>query len=193
MSMANAHEDDLFEEFGRYKLVARFHTGTHRGWLWCDGKRLAEVEANSNGEAMELLEVAFYNLLMDKAQQNGSASHSDVATERALLAIWTHLSASQVAMLRAHYSAPGRALTATQLAKAAKYKGYSGVNLHYGRVGWMMFGELPRVLPIDRDSNRPIYTFAIADGPAKPLARGEEWVWTLRPEVARGLELAALV
>lgn len=191
--MANPHEEDLFEEFGRYKLVARFHTGTHRGWLWCDGKRLAEVEASSNKEAMELLEVAFYDLLADKAQQHGPVAHSEVATEKALLAIWNHLSPGQIAMLRAHYKAPGKALTATQLATAAKYKSYSAVNLHYGRVGWMMFGELPRVLPIDPDSNRPIYTFAIADGPSEPRPRGEEWVWTMRPEVARALELAALV
>jgi hypothetical protein len=90
LTMANPHEEDLFDAFGRYKLVARFHTGAHRGWLWRDGKRLIEVQADSNRAAMDQLEAAFYNLLMAKALQHGPASHDEVATAQALLAIWKH-------------------------------------------------------------------------------------------------------
>jgi hypothetical protein len=191
--MTNPVEEDLFEEFGRYKLVARIHTGAHRGWLWRDGKMLIEVEASSNAAAIEALEAAFYELLEAKALEQGSSAPTDTATAQALLAIWVGLAPSQIAMLRAHYHAPGRALTATQLAAAAKFKSYSGVNLHYGRVGWMLFGELPRTLPVDPKTGKPIYTFTLADGPPEPMPKAEQWVWTMRPEVARGLEIAELV
>ena len=157
--MANKTEKDLFEEFGRYKLVARLHTGAHRGWLWRDGQRLVEVEAESNAAAIAKLEAAFYELLAVKAMEQGTAAHADTATAKALLAIWNDLAPGQVAMLRAHYHAPGRALTPTQLAEVANYKTIGGVNLHYGRVGWMLFGELPRALPMDPKTSKPIYTF----------------------------------
>lgn len=191
--MTRPHEVDLFDEFGRYKLVARFRTGAHRGWLWRDGQRLAEVEAESNAAAMAKLEAAFYELMAARAIAQGSTAPSDAATAKALLAIWNDLTPAQVAMLRAHYRAPGRALNATQLAEAANYKSFSGVNLHYGRVGWMLFGELPRTLPVDAKTGKPIYTFALADGPVEPAPKGSHWVWTMRPEVARGLEIAELV
>jgi hypothetical protein len=191
--MTNPHEPDLFEEFGRYKLVARFHTGAHRGWLWRDGQRMAEVEAASNTAAMAKLETVFYEMLQAKAREQGHAAHSDAATAKALLAIWSGLAPAQIAMLRAHYLAPGRALSATQLAQAAKYKTIGGVNLHYGRVGWMLFGELPRTLPLDKSTGKPVYTFALAEGPVEPRPKAEHWIWTMRPEVARGLEIAELV
>jgi hypothetical protein len=34
--------------------------------------------------------------------------------------------------LQAHFDAPGRALTMTRLARAARYKSYDGANLRYG-------------------------------------------------------------
>lgn len=191
--MASATDKDLFDEFGRYKLVARLHTGAHRGWLWRDGQRLLEVEAESNAAAMAKLETAFYELLAVKALGQGDVAHTDTATAKALLAIWNHLAPAQLAMLRAHYHAPSRALTATQLAQAAKYKTIGGVNLHYGRVGWMLFGELPRPLPVDKTTGKPIYTFALAEGPSEPRPKNAHWIWTMRPEVARGLEIAELV
>lgn len=191
--MTTPREEDQFNEFGRYKLVARLQSGAHRGVLWRDGKRLIEVEADSNEEAIAKLEAAFYDMLMQHAAENGSAAPSEVATAQALLTIWNYLTPPQIAMLRAHYNAPGRALTATQLSQVANYKSYSGVNLRYGRVGWMLFGELPRNLPIDPKTGKPVYTFALADGPPEPRAKAEEWIWTMRPEVARGLEIAGLV
>jgi hypothetical protein len=154
---------------------------------------LIDVEADNNTAALEALEVAFYELLAAKAREQGSTSPTEAATAHALLAIWKHLAPSQIAMLNAHYRAPGRALTATQLASAAKFKSYSGVNLHYGRVGWMLFGELPRLLPVDSKTGKPIYTFVLAEGPPQPRPKPEQWVWTMRPEVARALEIAELI
>lgn len=38
-------------------------------------------------------------------------------------------------MLQAHYHAPDRTLTATQMSKALGYPTYAAANLHYGRLG----------------------------------------------------------
>src|SRR4051794_32270 len=40
----------------------------------------------------------------------------------------------QIDFLRAHYNAPGRAMTATKLAEAVGYKSYHGLNLQYGKL-----------------------------------------------------------
>ena len=42
------------------------------------------------------------------------------------------LSTAHLAMLKAHYRAADRSLTATELAKAAGYSGYASANLQYG-------------------------------------------------------------
>jgi hypothetical protein len=49
---------------------------------------------------------------------------------------------SQQRFLRAHYKARGRAATTTQLARAAKYRGHTGVNLRYGMLANQIGREL---------------------------------------------------
>ena len=43
------------------------------------------------------------------------------------------LAPHHVRLLRAHYMAPGHTATATELAVAVGYDGYTAVNLHYGK------------------------------------------------------------
>ena len=38
-------------------------------------------------------------------------------------------------MLQANYHAPGRTITATQMAKTMGYSRFSAANLHYGKLG----------------------------------------------------------
>ena len=56
------------------------------------------------------------------------------------------MSGGQRAMLRAHYEAPGRKITATQLAQAAGFANFSAANLQYGLLGAMLFAEIPEDL-----------------------------------------------
>ena len=87
------------------------------------------------------------------------------------------LADSHLSMLRFHYSAPDRTVMATQMARAASFQHYGVANLHYGSLG-RRIGELlnfnPTTMPVD-----------VLVTQAKP---GNEWLWTMRPEVVLALE-----
>jgi putative restriction endonuclease len=87
------------------------------------------------------------------------------------------LAESHFSMLRFHYSAPARTVTATQMAHAASFRHYGVANLQYGRLGRRIGKVLnfyPTTMPVD-----------VLVTQSKP---GSEWLWTMRPQVARALE-----
>ena len=190
--MNDESSDDIIEKFGRFKLVARMQKDLARGVLWRDGKKLIEVSAANDSAAYKKLHSDFYQLLIDKAKIQGDRVPEDADVVRALSAIWAQMTDGQVAMLRAHYHAPLHQMTATQLAQAAGYKGYSAANLWYGRAGWLLFGELPRTLPLHTKEGEPVFTSAIAVQAPQRASPDGEWIWEMRPEVARALKLAGL-
>jgi hypothetical protein len=88
------------------------------------------------------------------------------------------LAPNYVRMLRLHYLAPGREITATGMAQALGYSAHSAANLHYGTLG-RLIGEQLGWRPLPENPILVLVTFA------RP---GEEWHWVLRPEVARAIE-----
>jgi len=96
-------------------------------------------------------------------------------------------------MLRAHYNAPDRCITATQLAEAADYRGYQAANLQYGRVGLLLYGELPVVLPRRASDGKLIFTCALAEATDQRSDDETQWIWRMRPHVAEALAAAKLV
>ncbi len=191
--MTNASSDDIIEEIGPYKLVARILDGVPRAVLWHNREKVVDLTATSVPEAYDRVQKAFYELLVAKARKHGEETPDVVQMARALGSIWPQLNDGQRAMLRAHYHAPKRQVTATQLAHAAGYRVYSAANLWYGKAGFLLFTELPRQLPTRGVNGPPIYTCAIAQSPEQDHTPEGEWIWEMRPEVARGLELAELV
>ena len=88
------------------------------------------------------------------------------------------LSAHHMRMLQAHYHAPDRTLTATQMAKALGYPKYSAANLHYGKLARLV-GEQIGWHPLPDEAIFVLVTFE------KPH---REWRWIMRPSVAQALE-----
>lgn len=81
-------------------------------------------------------------------------------------------------MLKAHYYAPNRTLTATQMSKALGYPKYTAANLHYGKLGRLV-GERLAWQPLPDQTVFVLVTFE------KP---GREWHWIMRPAVVEALE-----
>jgi hypothetical protein len=93
-------------------------------------------------------------------------------------------------MLKAHYIAPSRSITATQLATAGNYKNWSSANLHYGLLGKRLYEELPIRLPMRTDGTL-IYTCALAtEGDLSQTEK--QWQWKMRPEVAAAIDYLGL-
>lgn len=84
--------------------------------------------------------------------------------------------------LRAHFLAPGWALSTMDLAKVAKYESHGGVNLHYGRFGANLATRLGYVVPDGEPFASTFATFSNPD-PEAP-----DTIWHLRPEVVAALE-----
>jgi len=83
---------------------------------------------------------------------------------------------SYLAMLRFHFRQPARTATATQIARAAQYKGYGGANLHYARLGQLVGEQL---------GWRPEMPLSVLVTFEKPA---DEWNWIMRDAVAGALQ-----
>ncbi len=90
----------------------------------------------------------------------------------------------QIHFLQAHYSAPGRAMTAAKLAKAARYQSWSGLNLQYGIIA----KKIGRALGARDFDLSGLVEFA----PPSSLTN-RHWVLIMRPEFARALKTARWV
>jgi predicted HNH restriction endonuclease len=89
----------------------------------------------------------------------------------------SRLSEGQLAMLRAHFHAPQRSLTARQLARAADYPSFQSANLQYGILGRLLREELPYDGPGQQSSSLAHFTKTTED----------EWTWVLHEPVVQAL------
>ncbi len=93
-----------------------------------------------------------------------------------------NLTDSHIQMLRIHYHAPDRTITATEMARAVGRKHYSFANLQYGQLGRLV-GEQLDYNPM-QERLGTLVTFDKRHG---------EWHWLMRLEVAQALELLGWV
>ena len=94
----------------------------------------------------------------------------------AFRAVADDLADSYLEMLRVHYHAPHRTVTATQLSRAVRYQNYNSANLHYGKMGGLVGRQL---------GWRPKMPLKVLVSFEKP---GNEWHWIMRPQVFHALE-----
>jgi hypothetical protein len=84
-------------------------------------------------------------------------------------------------MLRTHYHAPDRKITARQMAEAVGYPNFATANLHYGKVG----GLLCDILGHEPDSDR---LFMLVHFIRPHTESNAEWLWQLREPAAQALQ-----
>jgi hypothetical protein len=90
-------------------------------------------------------------------------------------------------MLKALYRAPGRTLTATQIAAAAGYESHSTTNYHFGALGKMLAEDLGYE-PSRRDDGTTRWTSTLAIGADPDADRDDgQWQWRMRDEVVDAL------
>ena len=84
-------------------------------------------------------------------------------------------------ILRTHVRAPGRAMTASNLAEVVGYHGHRGINAQYGRLGVKLSILL-------RCGDVGIGT--IIEGVRPRTQTNEQWLLVLRPQFAKALKKA---
>ena len=108
-----------------------------------------------------------------------AASFAPPATDRYVAALRAvhNVTDLHIQMLRMHYHAPDRTVTAKQLARLVGYSSPSTVNAQYGRFGRLIGKQLEYNPEPER-----LGTLVHFD------KRKGEWHWIMRPEVAQALE-----
>lgn len=179
-------------EAGEYTLVARLVKDEYRGALWCGGKIVCQVQGSSIDDVWKKLIDESAERQEARVRARAGAEPSAKEAELAFRRIEKRLSAGHKAMLRAHLRASGHEITATQLAAAAGYGGYTAANLQYGLLGAMLFAEMPEELP-RRPDGTSIMTCVIATKDDLRETAEEHWIWKMRPHIVEGLEAARIL
>lgn len=95
---------------------------------------------------------------------------------------------NQVRFLRAHSQAPGRASTASALAKIAGYKNFNGINLSYGKLA----AKIRACLALPKSPGESELSLLVEFVPP-PSVTNKQWVLVMRTEFAKALKLAGWV
>ncbi|HXE53913.1 MAG TPA: hypothetical protein VN541_12900 [Tepidisphaeraceae bacterium] len=103
--------------------------------------------------------------------------------KRALSLNSSRINQSQRQMLRIHYGAPGRSVTASEMAEAMGWANHNAANLHYGRLGGFLcetFGKHPSQTPVCivdfPASERAFGLLALAHAAAVGPSTGGAWL-----------------
>ncbi len=125
--MALKRED---KKYRGYRIIANAAGAA----IYADNKQLRKFEAKSIEDALHQAEVwidgRYESRIKDRRAKNIGTKQDYLDALNAI-----KLNAGQRKMLIAHKKAPGRRLTAPQLASAAGWRSYSSANAHYGSVG----------------------------------------------------------
>lgn len=186
--------DEIIKTIGQHTLVARCPKHAERcvGVIWRDGEKVFNAEGNTLNGVFTLLESHRAELVASQLQANTTTSPTAELARKAFVALAPDLPANRLKMLRAHFHAPDRCITARQLAEAAGYANYGAANLQYGLLAADFWALLPTEIKQRKDGTR-IWTLALAEAGNVETAKEEEWVWRLRPYVAEGLGLSGLL
>ena len=179
-------QDRVTENYRNFSLVAALHKGKFRGRAFKAHDPQFDVEGSSVQDVLDLLRRRIDEVLEDLVRRRELEPVTSPEYVAAFKNIQDRLGDGQRAMLKAHYNAPDRTMTATELATAAGYESYAAANLQYGFVGKWLHEELLCPLP-KREDGTKIYTFALATGLDDGKAE-TEWRWVLKPEVASAMQ-----
>jgi hypothetical protein len=149
-----------------------------------------QMERSKSAFCSELISAA-----LDDVEEMFDTPDSDVNLElpssdeyvAAFSAIQEKLTDGHRAMLSAHYHAPNHTTTTPELAEAAGYKKYGGVNRQYARLGEMIASYLSCPLP-----KRP-NGLLLPTGMIVRWTKEDVWYCTLHPQVVKALEIVGLV
>ena len=147
------------------------------------GYRLGRQFGDETTERVdEVFDILADDFNKQASQNSGSKAAPSAEQYVAAFRQVSNVSDSQIQMLRSHYHAPARTITASQMARAIGYDHYSVANSQYGRLGRLV-GDQLAYNPM-KERLGTLVTFEKRQG---------EWHWLMRPEVVQALEILGWV
>ncbi|MCP9496543.1 MAG: HNH endonuclease [Pyrinomonadaceae bacterium MAG19_C2-C3] len=105
-----------------------------------------------------------------------------------LRAIRKRINPKQYGMLEVQYSAPNRTVTVPQLADAVGYSNFNAVNLHYGKLGRLLYEALEEFSDLQGEVVAGWWNF-LSSG----RYGSNGFLWTMHPALAIALEEMGIV
>jgi hypothetical protein len=175
----------IVEDYRGCKLVVRGATVGFAGKAWRDDRGVGAATGRAADSVLQALKAQVDDLFVVEVEEGMIEYPPPERYKDALGTIVGGLPDSYLRMLRAHYDAPDRTITATSLAAAAGFKTWSSANLHYGTLGRML-GERIWFQPWSAASG-PVWTMIIASAADRTANEGH-WQWRMRPQVTFAIE-----
>lgn len=186
--------EEITKTIGPYTLVARRPENAQNfaGVIWLDGKKICPTIGDSLDEVMALLESRRAEMVAVQLEANTISNPRAEMARKAFVALASTQPTNRLKMLHAHFHAPEQCITARQLAEAAGFAHFGAANLQYGLLAAAYWEHMPTALPKRKDGS-PTWTCALAEAGHGEYANEDEWVWKLKPYVAKGLALSGLL
>jgi hypothetical protein len=172
------------ETYRGHRIVAGEFRGKAAAIVYRQAATIKRLEAATVAEAFADARAAVDELLAEARSGRRAPYIASVAEYEMFFRGWQPAK-GYLEMLQAHANAPGRVLTATQLAHAAGWKDLGAANLHYGWIGGEIADQFGLDLPRRADGTT-IKTRALADEADGP-APTSEFRWKMHREVALAL------
>lgn len=169
---------------GRYVIRTMVVGGEVRARAFLGRKAVADAGGTCLDDALRAMRAALdeRDIRRRAARRDGLPTSQEFADAFARLE--PEIGEHHRLMLEALLVAPGRTLSATEIAAAAGYSDFKAANAHFGRLAHMIADDLGYE-PDRRADGSPIWTMTLATG-ADPDGREDDgrWRWTMRPQVA---------
>jgi hypothetical protein len=189
------------ESYGRYEIKSGPVSGAWGANAYRRKQLIAKATGQSRDEALGSVKRELDRLqAIQLSECDAEGAPSAKVYEQAFEALLPTMPQSYHAMLKAHLHAPDNLISATKLARAADYSGYEGANLHYGKLGQAIAGEIG-FAPPKREDGSEIWTCAIARDPSLEIEFPDtsmldallrnfdtaHFEWQMRPQVVLAL------
>jgi len=174
--------------FGRYRVIGGVINSKPKAVAYLGTRKILDCEGADVSEAIATVEAALNAREHSRQQKRrephiGTVSDYEEAFERIKLGDHEYL------MLRAHANAPQQTMTASEIAEAAGFDSYVSANSHYGKLAKKVGDASGLRPPVAGRKNELIYTFILATGERE---EGDDWRWTMHPEVLEALRTLKL-
>lgn len=178
----------LKEDYCNYDLIARCWNDEYRGRVWKNKQRIADCEGADLDEIMRELRAVVDGIQHDKRQSRGRRKPSPKEIADAILGFEPKLSRAQKMMLAIHAKAPGQRLMVRAIARVGDYASPEHALEDYVEIGRRLADELAYHPGSRRKDVYPgtalLFLEELVAG-----AHNADAVLTLRPEVAKALEM----
>lgn len=188
LSLVESDKRVLKEDYCNYDLIARFWNDEYRGRVWKNKERVADYEGTDLEEIIGALRAIVDEIQQEKRKQRGKKKPAVREIADAIIGIEPKLSRAQKMMLAIHGKSPGQRLNVKAISRVGDYASAEGAFAEYAEVARRVCDELA-YSPGSRKKDHYPGTALFFEEEITIGSVNADTVLTLRPEIARALEI----